>query len=56
MTRELLHVADDHMIPPAAQLSMAERIGATIRETHGSQASYISQPKTAADIIRDATR
>ena len=49
-----LHVTEDRMIPPSAQLSMAERIGATVRETAGSHAVYVSRPKTVADIIREA--
>lgn len=49
-----LHVTDDRMIPPAAQASMAERIGATVIETPGSHAIYVSQPKTVAGIIRQA--
>ena len=49
-----LHVTEDRMIPPSAQLSMAERIGATVRETAGSHAVYLSRPKTVADIIREA--
>jgi pimeloyl-ACP methyl ester carboxylesterase len=49
-----LHVTDDRMIPPSAQRSMAERIGATIRETPGSHAVYVSRPKTVADLIREA--
>ena len=49
-----LHVTEDRMIPPSAQQSMAERIGATIRETPGSHAVYVSRPKTVADLIREA--
>jgi pimeloyl-ACP methyl ester carboxylesterase len=49
-----LHVTDDHMIPPGAQLSMAQRMGATIRETPGSHAVYVSRPKVVADLIREA--
>jgi pimeloyl-ACP methyl ester carboxylesterase len=49
-----LHVGDDRMIPPAAQASMAARIGATVVETPGSHAIYLSQPKVVADIIRAA--
>jgi pimeloyl-ACP methyl ester carboxylesterase len=49
-----LHVTEDRMIPPSAQRSMAERIGATIRETPGSHAVYVSRPKTVADLIREA--
>ncbi|MGW4533041.1 alpha/beta fold hydrolase [Nocardia sp. NPDC004340] len=47
-----LHVTEDKMIPPAAQLSMAERIGATIAETPGSHAIYVSRPEVVANLIR----
>jgi len=49
-----LHVTEDRMIPPTAQASMAERIGATVSETPGSHAVYVSRPKVVADLIRDA--
>jgi pimeloyl-ACP methyl ester carboxylesterase len=49
-----LHVHDDRMIPPAVQTSMAARIGATVVETPGSHAIYLSRPKVVADIIRAA--
>jgi pimeloyl-ACP methyl ester carboxylesterase len=49
-----LHVTDDRMIPPAAQASMAERTGATVAQTPGSHAIYVSQPKVVADLIRTA--
>ncbi|MFE5707534.1 alpha/beta fold hydrolase [Rhodococcus koreensis] len=49
-----LHVTGDRMIPPAAQESMAERIGATVVETPGSHAVYVSRPDVVADIIRQA--
>ena len=49
-----LHVSEDRMIPPAAQSSMAERIGATVAETPGSHAIYVSQPTVVADLIRTA--
>jgi hypothetical protein len=42
------------MIPPAAQAAMAERIDATVAQTPGSHAIYVSQPKTVADLIRTA--
>jgi pimeloyl-ACP methyl ester carboxylesterase len=51
-----LHVTDDHMIPPAAQNAMAERIGATVAQTPGSHAIYVSQPKIVADLIRAAAQ
>ena len=49
-----LHVTEDRMIPPAAQTRMAERIGATVAQTPGSHAIYVSQPKVVADLIRAA--
>ncbi|RZU65226.1 pimeloyl-ACP methyl ester carboxylesterase [Microterricola gilva] len=49
-----LHVSEDRMIPPVAQSSMAERIGATVSETPGSHAIYVSRPKVVADLIRTA--
>ena len=49
-----LHVTEDNMIPPVAQASMAERIGATVSETPGSHAVYVSRPKVVADVIRKA--
>ncbi|MGW4770542.1 alpha/beta fold hydrolase [Nocardia sp. NPDC004278] len=51
-----LHVTEDRMIPPAAQRSMAERMGATVRETPGSHAVYVSRPATVAEIIRAAAQ
>jgi pimeloyl-ACP methyl ester carboxylesterase len=49
-----LHVTDDHMIPAAAQASMAERIDATVAHTPGSHAIYVSRPRVVADLIRTA--
>ncbi|MFC1438863.1 alpha/beta hydrolase [Streptacidiphilus sp. N1-10] len=49
-----LHVTDDRMIPPAAQESMAQRMGATVAETPGSHAIYVSQPGVVADLIKKA--
>lgn len=49
-----LHVTEDKMIPPAAQASMAERIGATVVETPGSHAVYVSRPDVVANLIRNA--
>lgn len=49
-----LRVTEDKMIPPAAQASMAERIGATVIETPGSHAVYVSRPDVVANIIRTA--
>ncbi|MCU1644166.1 MAG: alpha/beta hydrolase [Nocardia sp.] len=49
-----LRVTEDKMIPPSAQASMAERIGATVVETPGSHAIYVSRPDVVARIIRTA--
>lgn len=49
-----LHVSEDRMIPPVAQTSMATRMGATVVETPGSHAIYLSRPEVVADIVRDA--
>ncbi|WP_433204116.1 alpha/beta fold hydrolase [Nocardia sp. CA-107356] len=49
-----LRVTEDKMIPPAAQASMAERIGASVVETPGSHAVYVSRPEVVANIIRTA--
>ncbi|MGW4533031.1 alpha/beta fold hydrolase [Nocardia sp. NPDC004340] len=49
-----LHVTEDKMIPPAAQASMAERIGATVAETPGSHAIYVSRPEVVTAIICNA--
>jgi pimeloyl-ACP methyl ester carboxylesterase len=42
----------DRMIPPPAQRSMAERAGASIVESSGSHAIYISKPEAVASIIK----
>ncbi len=47
---------DDHMIPPSAQRTMAERAGATVTETPGSHAVYVSNPRAVANVIAQATR
>jgi pimeloyl-ACP methyl ester carboxylesterase len=51
-----LVATDDRMIPPPAQRTMAERIGATVTEVAGSHAIYVSQPAAAADLITQAAR
>ncbi|WP_458685784.1 hypothetical protein [Nocardia tengchongensis] len=40
----------------AAQTAMAERLGATVLETPGSHAIYVSRPAAVADIIRAAAQ
>ena len=49
-----LVVTDDQMIPPAAQRSMSERIGATVTEVPGSHSIYVSQPAAVAALIKQA--
>ncbi|MGW7542409.1 alpha/beta fold hydrolase [Streptomyces sp. NPDC054770] len=49
-----LVAADDRMIPPPVQRSMAERAGATVSETPGSHAVYVSRPAVVATVIAQA--
>lgn len=49
-----LVASDDLMIPPPAQRAMAERAGATVTETPGSHAIYVSNPDAVAAVIRAA--
>jgi len=42
------------MMPPPAQRAMAERAGASARETRGSHSLYVSQPQAVADLIHSA--
>lgn len=51
-----LVTADDRMIPPPAQRQMAARAGATMVETPGSHAVYVSNPRVVADLIEQAAR
>src|SRR4051812_17191789 len=51
-----LVTADDRMIPPPAQRTMAERTGATVTETPGSHAVYVSNPAAVANVITQAAR
>ena len=51
-----LVATDDHMIPPSAQRTMAERAGATVTETPGSHAVYVSNPAAVASLIAQAAR
>jgi pimeloyl-ACP methyl ester carboxylesterase len=46
--------SDDHMIPPPAQRFMAKRAGASVVESKGSHAVYVSQPAAVADLIKKA--
>ncbi|MFJ2889159.1 alpha/beta fold hydrolase [Streptomyces sp. NPDC087305] len=49
-----LVATDDRMIPPPAQRAMAERAGATVTETAGSHAVYVSKPAEVAAFIAKA--
>ncbi|MFK4101931.1 alpha/beta fold hydrolase [Streptomyces sp. NPDC019531] len=49
-----LVATDDRMIPPPAQRAMAERAGATVTETGGSHAVYVSKPGEVAELIKRA--
>ena len=50
-----LVAGDDRMIPPPAQRSMAERIGAQTVEVPGASHSvYVSHPAAVADLIKQA--
>jgi pimeloyl-ACP methyl ester carboxylesterase len=49
-----LVATEDRMIPPPAQRAMAERAGATVAETAGSHAVYVSQPQAVANLIKQA--
>lgn len=45
---------DDRMIPPDAQRVMSKRAGATVAETPGSHAIYVSRPAAVAALIKRA--
>jgi pimeloyl-ACP methyl ester carboxylesterase len=49
-----LVATDDRMIPPDAQRAMANRAGATVVETPGSHAIYVSNPAAVADLVEGA--
>jgi pimeloyl-ACP methyl ester carboxylesterase len=51
-----LLVTEDRMIPPPAQQFMSKRAGATVVETKGSHAVYVSKPDVVASIIKSAAR
>ena len=51
-----LIASDDRMIPPPAQRTMAERIGATTSEVAGSHAIYVSQPAAVSGLITRAAQ
>ena len=49
-----LVATDDKMIPPDAQRFMSKRAGATVSESPGSHALYVSRPEPVAKIIARA--
>jgi len=49
-----LVATDDKMIPPDAQRAMSKRAGATVTETKGSHAVYVSQPNAVTSLIEQA--
>ncbi|MEU2623284.1 alpha/beta hydrolase [Streptomyces sp. NPDC007157] len=49
-----LVATDDRMIPPPVQRTMAERAGATVTETGGSHAVYVSKPAEVAALVKQA--
>jgi len=49
-----LVATDDRMIPPTAQRTMSDRIGATTTEAAGSHAIYVSQARVVANLITQA--
>jgi pimeloyl-ACP methyl ester carboxylesterase len=51
-----LVATDDQMIPPAAQRLMAKRAGATVVESAGSHAVYVSRPEAVVALISEAGR
>lgn len=51
-----LVATDDRMIPPPAQQFMAKRAGATVVESKGSHAVYVSQPAAVATLIESAAQ
>lgn len=51
-----LVATEDKMIPPEAQRAMSRRAGASVTETAGSHAVYVSKPKAVAEIIEKAAK
>jgi pimeloyl-ACP methyl ester carboxylesterase len=51
-----LVAADDHMIPPPAHRAKYERAKATVTESPGSHAVYVSQPAAVAAVITQAAQ
>jgi pimeloyl-ACP methyl ester carboxylesterase len=51
-----LVATDDKMIPPPVQRQMAKRAGATVAESKGSHAIYVSQPQAVIKLIEQAAK
>jgi pimeloyl-ACP methyl ester carboxylesterase len=51
-----LLAAEDKMIPPAAQASMAKRANASVTEVKASHAVMVSQPAAVVEIIEKAAK
>jgi pimeloyl-ACP methyl ester carboxylesterase len=51
-----LVAAQDGMIPPPLQSTMAKRAGATVVEVKASHAAMVSQPAAVVDVIRKAAQ
>jgi pimeloyl-ACP methyl ester carboxylesterase len=51
-----LLTTEDRMIPPDAQRTMSERIGATVVEAAASHSVYVSQPAAVADLVKQAAK
>jgi pimeloyl-ACP methyl ester carboxylesterase len=49
-----LITTEDLMIPPDAQRTMSERLGATVVEVDASHSVYVSQPASVADLVKQA--
>lgn len=51
-----LVATEDKMIPPPAQRQMATRAGATVAESAGSHAIYVSKPEAVAAFIEKSAK
>jgi pimeloyl-ACP methyl ester carboxylesterase len=49
-----LVAADDHIVPPTAARAWAKRAGATVAESPGSHAIFMSRPQAVVDLIEAA--
>lgn len=49
-----LTTTEDRMIPPGAQRTMADRIGARVSQAAASHAVYVSQPEAVVSVIAEA--